>query len=465
MSLEDYKVIFRAASSDQLEDVLEYAFQVVRGMSPAQTDDLWNWVLLQLLFDGSDDAFSLALDFQERRPTGNFTDDPYVGLFMLPYPRLFFERLREYQEGHPADAETTSRLLNSMQELYVERLKELVVFGMESEDEPILPDRFLRIWAKMDTVEAPNPLVEEYVDLLFQVFSKGWKREMLADFLTETEETSKYLFAAIRRFYTRISEYTDVPPWMRNFTGVDGGVPVPTSDLADVDANGDRLPEPPEVPEEERYDLAMTLQRIYALVPKSMRTLVQLAQETESAWEDEPEDRKELPIDVEETLSPEQREFDFMFLQTRMIPLETLRNIRILEGADQITEEEFRADMGFFRLFGPHNTNPYLFDETPYTGERMFLQMEYDPEDPDGPGLDWYDGYCEYCYRPIRRRRHAFRLPLMEGGWYGCFCSPNCALEERKATHPRDDVTPRLVEKIVTYLLRYGVQDYISTNE
>jgi hypothetical protein len=39
---------------------------------------------------------------------------------------------------------------------------------------------------------------------------------------------------------------------------------------------------------------------------------------------------------------------------------------------------------------------------------------------------DWFTGACDSCARRLSSPVHAWRLPVEEGGWYGCYCSRSC---------------------------------------
>jgi len=43
--------------------------------------------------------------------------------------------------------------------------------------------------------------------------------------------------------------------------------------------------------------------------------------------------------------------------------------------------------------------------------------------------LYWFIGKCEQCHKKIKQASHCIRLPPDHGGWVGCFCSEECAIE------------------------------------
>jgi hypothetical protein len=55
---------------------------------------------------------------------------------------------------------------------------------------------------------------------------------------------------------------------------------------------------------------------------------------------------------------------------------------------------------------------------------------EFDVEKAENLSADWFRNICDFCNRPIPVRQKAFRTPLHEGGWRGCFCSSVCSLKQ-----------------------------------
>jgi hypothetical protein len=99
-------------------------------------------------------------------------------------------------------------------------------------------------------------------------------------------------------------------------------------------------------------------------------------------------------------------------------------------------------DKHFFREFGPVNTTyemtrPYDNVCNRNGGCRMFLCNEFEDTDYDGDEIDcmsrddqfrdWFRGKCQECKCKIGKKHHAVRLPLLRGGWKGCYCSFECA--------------------------------------
>lgn len=106
-----------------------------------------------------------------------------------------------------------------------------------------------------------------------------------------------------------------------------------------------------------------------------------------------------------------------------------------------IMEQEtkrIRGDINVFRMVGP--VNPRTDIDTlhkncyKYGGCRMFIcrcrSMLDDYSDElinEEEGEDWFKGYCEFCSSKIDYRVNSIRKPNLQGGWDGCYCSPQCA--------------------------------------
>jgi hypothetical protein len=98
-----------------------------------------------------------------------------------------------------------------------------------------------------------------------------------------------------------------------------------------------------------------------------------------------------------------------------------------------------------FREYGPINTIYSVsssHDPThvcaKYGGCAMLLCTEFEEIDANGDDfdlmtveehledIDWYRGSCDICLKKIPYRHYAVRLPLLHGGWKGCYCSFDC---------------------------------------
>jgi len=70
--------------------------------------------------------------------------------------------------------------------------------------------------------------------------------------------------------------------------------------------------------------------------------------------------------------------------------------------------------------------------------------------------LEWFEGECQNCYRVIRKKCYAVRLPIESGGWRGCYCSFRCLREQ---TEPARDVRHRMINWFEDMYSRFGVYD------
>lgn len=134
----------------------------------------------------------------------------------------------------------------------------------------------------------------------------------------------------------------------------------------------------------------------------------------------------------------------------------------ILEAKNR---ENLADDVPIYRILGPANAmaDINLADEGEccrYGGCRMFtcVHFEGDPDipDEDQEDIDWFTGVCEECHLKIRVRVHAVRMPLIHGGWKGCYCSWKCV--RQSLTQP-DIAINAIIDRLERQLIRIGIQD------
>lgn len=70
---------------------------------------------------------------------------------------------------------------------------------------------------------------------------------------------------------------------------------------------------------------------------------------------------------------------------------------------------------------------------------------------------DWFEGSCQHCQRSIRKYRHAFRFPLAQGGWLGCYCSPECA--RQNPPYPLTSLSKAVMDRVLGQLREYGISE------
>ena len=140
-----------------------------------------------------------------------------------------------------------------------------------------------------------------------------------------------------------------------------------------------------------------------------------------------------------------------------------LENKALLGLSDNIT---------LFRILGPSNAilGEDLRSGSPcskYGGCRMltcncFNNLDPDYDTPiDNP--EWFVGYCEKCSQKIAKKCYALRIPVVHGGWQGCFCSKRCLLENEDyfdidAGEP-NVLTVNMVDIVHNQLRDIGIQD------
>jgi len=155
---------------------------------------------------------------------------------------------------------------------------------------------------------------------------------------------------------------------------------------------------------------------------------------------------------------PEQEIKDFVY-----------ENFKIFLSLELASNEEF------FHAYGPSHpiAEPLHEVETRFGGSRMFLSIEKEVLDYDQAVISyqdrvfthhaWFTGNCNWCFRKIRRWRHALRMPSENGGWRGCYCSSGCITEAIIEMNIASYYLLQLWSKIYTDIKNYGIQDFIET--
>jgi hypothetical protein len=144
--------------------------------------------------------------------------------------------------------------------------------------------------------------------------------------------------------------------------------------------------------------------------------------------------------------------------------ISTLRESRLMLGIAILDDESDERDVEIFRALGPVNSSIALETGSSNVccayGCRMFTCVEY-IDDSDTDQLvqqvdDWFTGRCDHCDRSIPALHHAVRLPLVDGGWYGCYCRFKCVTENNPASI---SFICAAIGRIKTQLKSYGIQD------
>lgn len=119
---------------------------------------------------------------------------------------------------------------------------------------------------------------------------------------------------------------------------------------------------------------------------------------------------------------------------------EKLRNMSSEELNSLIANMENEHTIKLFRIYGPSNA---FNDENIPNQDRMFICSYYDYNldilhdmEADEENLpNWFTEYCDFCNKKIDNYRYAVRIPMINGGWKGCYCSWECIMKENKKYH------------------------------
>jgi hypothetical protein len=140
-------------------------------------------------------------------------------------------------------------------------------------------------------------------------------------------------------------------------------------------------------------------------------------------------------------------------LEANLRPLFILRKV-----------EELLSSTLLHRLFGPVNPDPSeeytkLSDDNAYGGPRMLLDASFDITDEQE---DWFTGECAVCFRRLFSRRYACRLPILGGGWRGCYCSWEHVKEEALRIYQEGDVEKQeihltLINRFIERAIEIGI--------
>ena len=133
-------------------------------------------------------------------------------------------------------------------------------------------------------------------------------------------------------------------------------------------------------------------------------------------------------------------------LTEKLAMLSHLRKVEAFDSTPYCRKFETFDSTPYFREYGPVNTL-YTVDSEDHDGSspcgkfggcRMFLCTEFEDMDADGTevdifaveehvaDLDWWRESCDVCHKRISSKYAALRLPLVGGGWRGCYCSEEC---------------------------------------
>jgi hypothetical protein len=117
------------------------------------------------------------------------------------------------------------------------------------------------------------------------------------------------------------------------------------------------------------------------------------------------------------------------------------------ELIDKITSmSSADGDMRKNRVWGPLNAGDGACSNGGLC--RMLYCNCYRDTEEDVPDDAWFDGKCEWCKVRLEDFSHAVRIPMEDGGWYGCFCSFKCASKHEDVEY--DEYRLSTAESIVS---------------
>ena len=158
-----------------------------------------------------------------------------------------------------------------------------------------------------------------------------------------------------------------------------------------------------------------------------------------------------------------------------------LKKVNIKENVDSLVEKTLdNSSKNLTRTLGPINPIDG-FDCVSYDGPcRMFSCMCREEDEDDLTSsevlqsgvfhsgkqssltssetlqVSWFSGECEICNKSIEHYRYAVRLPVVGGGFVGCFCSFECMY---KTDLPLGEDNDHLIDELQDILNNVGIED------
>lgn len=143
--------------------------------------------------------------------------------------------------------------------------------------------------------------------------------------------------------------------------------------------------------------------------------------------------------------------------------LSTMVKAEKMEMVKPILEYEYNSakqgDEYLFRILGPANLGPES-SNTKYGGERMFTCDIYDYDEEEDMVRDWFTGACDVCFKRIRERWHAVRMPRpgTAGGWRGQYCTWKCCRDAVVELEKVELLTISMINVYEKYMNEIGIQ-------
>ena len=137
-------------------------------------------------------------------------------------------------------------------------------------------------------------------------------------------------------------------------------------------------------------------------------------------------------------------------------------------SAEQQRVYELERDATLFRYYGPSNFKlAGTFIDKRFVCYRLGCRAmtcvcsdadEQEEIDIDIGEIDWFKKSCDRCFRLIRSRFHAIRLPPSLGGYSGCFCSEYC-VKTWSNENGGTEIELALIDLDIAQLRKYGIWD------
>jgi hypothetical protein len=273
-------------------------------------------------------------------------------------------------------------------------------------------------------------IAEQLLELFPDVTENDWI-ELAKLTENDDEEGEVYVNESLRRFFlSQTNNFAAIPEWI--------------IDVSNEDIFNDNMDYPNNIPSVE--------EAVGMILDDLERIKINITTEDDDA------DTNTVKNNIKENLIAQYA------ISTSQDKIYLLSNIININNFD---------DSHIFRKYGPVNTDysKYTIDTkhicSKYGGCRMLLCNEYSDVDIYGEKTDltskyikhntpdWFIGKCQRCDKKIRHRNHSLRLPLIYGGWKGCFCSFSCITKDIE-----NPITAVTIGRIKTQLSKIGINNY-----
>lgn len=191
--------------------------------------------------------------------------------------------------------------------------------------------------------------------------------------------------------------------------------------------------------------------------------LIQLAEAYRAAW---------ITRTGPETILAQAKRAIESYAQKLAEPLDLEASITI--NTDELTADSMESiyqwalmiDPGMARLVGPVNVILAVMgdeaDECARLGGcRMAICRHLTEDEDSGPDYDWFTGRCDITGHTIVDRRLAMRVPLITGGWHGCYhdeISARVGMHQRFSYRQDRELHDQLMTSLIGQLMDLGMK-------